>query len=112
LSYAMHDRPGAKRADPLGCGLCGVSAIPAVALVPYACAARGSARPGAPWETLQKRRLRTHVDAHRASGCPWQNQPANFKRKEKRRIPSVFFLVGLAFRGGRSKDKREAIAPK
>jgi hypothetical protein len=30
------------------------------------------------------RRLRTHVDAHRASGCPWQNQPTNFKKNQKK----------------------------
>jgi hypothetical protein len=29
------------------------------------------------------RRLRTHVDAHRASGCPWQNQPTNFQKTKK-----------------------------
>jgi hypothetical protein len=30
------------------------------------------------------RRLRTHVDAHRASGCPWQNQPTNFNKQIKK----------------------------
>jgi hypothetical protein len=35
-------------------------------------------------------RLRTHVDAHRASGCLWQNQPTNFKKKrEKRRKHAI-----------------------
>jgi hypothetical protein len=43
------------------------------------------------------RRLRTHVDAHRASGCPWQNQPTNFKKtkqKDARRCKkNVFFIT-------------------
>jgi hypothetical protein len=30
------------------------------------------------------RRLRTHVAAHRASGCPWQNHPTNCKKKKKK----------------------------
>jgi hypothetical protein len=27
----------------------------------------------------------THVDAHRASGCLWQNQPTNFKKERRKR---------------------------
>ena len=46
------------------------------------------------------RRLRTHVDAHRASGCPWQNQPTNFKKKSKKRHIASGIQIGLEKYGG------------
>ena len=47
------------------------------------------------------RRLRTHVDAHRASGCPWQNQPTKFKKKKKKLVCKTLIQNNKANNNGK-----------
>ena len=53
------------------------------------------------------RRLRTHVDAHRASGCPWQNQPTNFKKQNKKKDVEPLEMQGREYASnGLTKNRR------